>query len=42
MAHTSKTAGDLAGTKRLDSPSGVNPGDDIMSICQGDPNFIQA
>lgn len=34
----SKTAGDLAGTRRLDSPNGVKPpGDDIISMCQGDP-----
>lgn len=33
----SKTAGDLAGTRRLDSPNGVKPGDDIMSMCHGDP-----
>lgn len=33
---TSKTAGDFAGTS-LDSPKLVNPGDDIISICHGDP-----
>lgn len=34
----SKTAGLLAGTRRVDSPSGVNPEfDGIMSIFQGDP-----
>lgn len=36
---TSKTAGDFAGTRRLDSPKGVKPGDDIISICHGDPNW---
>lgn len=33
----SKTAGDLAGTRRLDSPNGVKPGDAIISMCHGDP-----
>lgn len=33
----SKTAGDLAGTRRLDSPNGVKPGDDIISNCHGEP-----
>lgn len=35
----SKTAGDLAGTRRLDSPNGVKPGDDMISMCHGDPEY---